>query len=323
MKKVIAIALIASTAAGASYAQTKTKIKNDKIKTETAGTKTKIETTPMANGFSKTPNNLEYKIIKDVETPKPAVGDYIELHIKVAVNNTSVGDSVLYDSRMVNNNKPVPYQLTSPAFKGDLPEGLMLLSAGDSAIFRMPVDSIPMGGGEKPSWFKAGTGQKTIYTISMVSVKSQAQMKKEQDEMSAKQREIDDKILQEYFTKNNIKATKTASGLYYKMDKEGTGENAKAGQKVTVNYTGKTLDGKTFDSNVDSSFNHVQPFTFGLGQGQVIKGWDEGVALLKKGGKATLYIPSPLAYGSQGAGGAIKPNSVLMFDVEVTDISAQ
>jgi FKBP-type peptidyl-prolyl cis-trans isomerase len=312
MKKLIVLCLIGCTAS-AAYAQ-KNKKQTDKKPAATATT---------ADGFTKTPNNLEYKIARDASGGNtPQVGDYMELHIKVSVSGTSIGDSALYDSRQMMDNKPVPYQLTAPTFKGDLPEGLMMLSAGDSAIFRMPVDSIPMGGGTPP-WFKPGTGQKTIYNITMVSVKSQEQKQKEDQALSAKQIGVDDKIITDYLAKNNIKATKTASGLYYKIDVPGTGENAKAGQKVTVNYTGKTLDGKPFDSNVDPAFQHVSPFSFVLGMGQVIKGWDEGVALLKKGGKGTLYIPSTLAYGAQGAGAAIKPNTVLMFDVEVTDIAAQ
>lgn len=294
MKKIVAICLIAAVP-GAAFAQAK---------------KT------MNNNFAKTPNGLEYKVLYDAPGGKaPAVGDYIEVHIRTAVN-----DSVLFDSRKMNNNQPVPFQLQAPTFKGDLPEGLMMLTPGDSAIFRMVIDSIPMGP-QKPDWIKPGTHQMLTYNVSLVSVKSQDQMKKEQDEMAAKQKGIDDKLIQEYLEKNKIKATKTESGLYYTITKQGTGEQAKKGQTVTVNYTGKTLDGKTFDSNVDSAFNHVQPFSFGLGQSQVIRGWDEGVALLKKGSKATFYIPSTLAYGSQGTG-PIKANSILMFDVEVTDIKS-
>ncbi len=127
----------------------------------------------------------------------------------------------------------------------------------------------------------------------------------------------DDKALTEYFAKNNIKPIKTNSGLYYVVSSKGNGEKPKVGKQVTMNYTGKLLDGKTFDSNVDPKFNHVSPFTFVLGVGQVIKGWDEGVQLFDKGSKGTLYIPSNLGYGASGAGGVIPPNAALIFDVEV------
>jgi len=144
-------------------------------------------------------------------------------------------------------------------------------------------------------------------------------------EKAAQQMPVDDKILQDYFTKNNIKATKTASGLYYVINKPGKGDNAKAGQLVSMNYIGKTIDGKQFDANVDENFQPLkdkQLFTFPLGQGRVIKGWDEGVQLLNKGSKATLYVPSPLGYGPRGAGADIPPNTVLVFNVEVVDIKA-
>jgi FKBP-type peptidyl-prolyl cis-trans isomerase FkpA len=110
----------------------------------------------------------------------------------------------------------------------------------------------------------------------------------------------------------------TASGLRYIVEKEGDGKKPAVGTKVTMNYTGMFLDDKKFDSNVDPSFNHVQPFNFDLGKGQVIKGWDEGVALMSKGAKYKLIIPSGMAYGSQERGG-IPANSILVFDVELVD----
>lgn len=136
------------------------------------------------------------------------------------------------------------------------------------------------------------------------------------------QKAIDDKLLQDYFTKNNIHPTKTASGLYYVINKKGTGENAKAGQTVTMYYIGKFMDGKKFDGNVDDNFNLIQgrePFSFPLGAGRVIKGWDEGVQLLNQGCRATLYLPSSIAYGPNNVG-PIPPNSVLIFDVEVVSM---
>lgn len=132
------------------------------------------------------------------------------------------------------------------------------------------------------------------------------------------QKAIDEKILTDYFAKNNIKATRTSSGLYYTINKKGEGDNAKVGQSVTMLYYGYTLDGKRFDGNMDKSYKQTgNPFTFNLGSHQVIAGWDEGVQLLNKGCRATLYLPSDLAYGTRGAGSAIPPNAVLAFDVEL------
>ncbi len=111
-------------------------------------------------------------------------------------------------------------------------------------------------------------------------------------------------------------AKKTASGLYYVITKEGTGPQAAAGNTVYVDYTGTLVSGKKFDS----SYDRGTPIDFTLGHGEVIAGWDEGLALLKKGAKATFIIPSSLAYGASGAGPVIPPGATLIFDVELVDV---
>lgn len=103
------------------------------------------------------------------------------------------------------------------------------------------------------------------------------------------------------------------NGLQYWNIKTGTGEKAKPGKTVTVHYTGWLVSGEKFDSSVDRG----KPFSFQLGAGQVIKGWDEGVAGMKVGGKRQLRIPPELGYGPRGAGAAIPPNATLVFDVEL------
>lgn len=137
---------------------------------------------------------------------------------------------------------------------------------------------------------------------------------------AALQKATDDQLLTEYFTKNNITAQKTRSGLYYALAQKGQGNSAVRGQTVRVNYTGKTLDGKVFDSNTDPEFKHLEPLEFEVGMGRVIKGWDEGLMLLNAGSKATFYIPSGLAYGERAVADKIAPNSILVFDVELLSI---
>lgn len=109
---------------------------------------------------------------------------------------------------------------------------------------------------------------------------------------------------------------KTASGLYYNVTEEGSGNKPNKGDVVSVHYTGMLLDGTVFDS----SHQRNKPIEFPVGTGQVIKGWDEGLLLFTEGTKARLVIPSDLAYGSHGAGGVIPPNATLIFDVELVKI---
>jgi FKBP-type peptidyl-prolyl cis-trans isomerase FkpA len=268
------------------------------------------------NGFETLPSGLQYKFVKHGKGKRKAqINDHVEINI---VDHLQSGkkDSVMFSSVKMNNGQPVPLVIAEPKFKGDLMEGFKLMVAGDSVIFKLPVDSIVKMGGVPPG-MKAGDF--IVYNVGLVKLLSDAEAKKEKEERDAKQMSVDDKLLQSYFAKNNIKAQKTASGLYYSISQEGTGDKITAGKSVSVNYTGKLLDGSTFDSNVDSAFKHVQPFNLEVGRGMVIKGWDEGLQLLKNGCKATFYIPSPLAYGSQEQA-KIPSNSVLIFDVQITDV---
>jgi len=113
------------------------------------------------------------------------------------------------------------------------------------------------------------------------------------------------------------KTVTTASGLKYVDVVVGKGASPTAGKTVKVHYTGTLENGKKFDSSVDRK----EPFSFTIGVGQVIKGWDEGVMTMKVGGKRKLIIPAVLGYGARGAGGVIPPNATLLFDVELLDVA--
>lgn len=116
------------------------------------------------------------------------------------------------------------------------------------------------------------------------------------------------------------KPSTTSSGLQIIDTKPGTGAQPRSGQTVTVHYTGWLYENGTKGKKFDSSVDRNEPFSFPIGQGQVIRGWDEGVASMKVGGKRTLIIPPALGYGARGAGGVIPPNATLMFDVELLGV---
>ncbi len=305
MKKTLSILCIATMAATTVNAQGK--------KT-TANTP---QSSPKEEAFKTTPNGIEYRIVNDVAgTNTPKIGDYIYAHLLSKVN-----DSVLFSTRSVLNNQPAEVQIQQVPGRGDIIEGFMYMTPGDSAIFRISVDTLIKLGMQPFPWMKPGTGQKVVYYALLTDVKTAEEKKKAAEAAAEQQKSIDDNLLKDYFVKNNITATRTASGLYYKIDKPGTGANPGMGDTVVVNYTGKTMDGKTFDSNMDPAFMHVQPFEFPLGMHRVIAGWDEGIALLKKGATGTLYVPSGLAYGANSPNPTTKPaNAKLIFDVELAGI---
>jgi FKBP-type peptidyl-prolyl cis-trans isomerase len=258
--------------------------------------------------FTKLKSGLEYKILKKGKSGKKATeGSMVSIHMK-----SMLRDSVLYDSWAMNNQQPVPSQVQKPAYNGDLMEGITYLSEGDSAIIQIPVDSM-FRGGQLPEFLKSGDVMS--FHIKVVSVMSEAEYKKQQEDASKKQNEEDDKLIQSYLSSNNLKAEKTATGIYYIIEKAGNGKHPAAENTVKVHYKGTLLDGTKFDSSYDRNEPAEFPLT------QVIPGWTQGIPLFEEGGKGKLIIPSSLAYGENAPPGSpIKPNSVLLFEIELLKI---
>lgn len=266
--------------------------------------------------FIKDGSGLERKeIFHGTGTQSPALESVALIHLVV-----KIGDSIVVNTDKQNNDQPVPQIIAKPQMEGDLMNGLMKMKVGDSFAFRMLADTFFTRAHQpKMPWIKPGAYIEYYVKLDEISSKDAIQAKMEEQRMkgSKLQNEADDKILQAYFKSHNIKnLQKTSTGIYYTVNKQGSGPHPKRGQQAVVNYTGQNLQGVKFDSNVDPAFNHVAPFDFSIG-GNVIAGWSQAVPLMNKGMKATFYIPSSLAYGPNGSGDKIKPNEILIFDIEL------
>ncbi len=251
-----------------------------------------------------TPSGMQIHLFNAGKGPGPKPGDFMSFHLIIRTGSDSILMST-YSQNSPNKGKPMEIQYTQSVSIMDLMEAFQRLSPGDSAAIKVPSDSIFKGNlaAQRPPFFPQGSFMK--YYIKMVSISNAAEREKGERDAIAK-----------FVKDSNLKVTVTASGLNYVILRPGTGDQAKPGDEVVVHYAGRLFNGKQFDA----SYSRGEPFTFKLGAGQVIKGWDEGVALLKVGEKIKLIIPSGMAYGAQGAGADIPPNSPLVFDVELISI---
>lgn len=261
-------------------------------------------------GFEKAPSGLIYKIHRSTPGLPPArVGDILTANLRYFID-----DSLLFDSRFMGRELMFP--LINPAFRGDFYEGLLMMSAGDSASFICRADSVfklMFMVRDMPSFVKPKSVVR--FDIGLIRFQSQEAYERERQQAIQAMIEESNQALEEFIRTNGITVKPTASGLYYVEHTKGSGQTPRAGQAVRVHYKGTLLDGTKFDS----SYDRGQPFEFTLGMGQVIKGWDEGIALMQEGGKAMLILPQHLAYGERQAG-SIPPFSPLVFEVELIEI---
>ena len=271
-------------------------------------------------GYEKNQNGLYYQFFSQNEGELPQIGDLIELKICCMINDTTP---------LIPNTQNM-MKLQSPAFPGDLNEGLAMMHKGDSASFIVNTDStfkyLFMQPTLPAEFNSTDVMRFEIKVVDFMPEKVYAQnfandVKNRNGQRAAQlQNDYADesanaaKELANYLAKNKIEAMPTESGLYYVVTEPGNGEKPDVGKPVTMHYTGKLLNGTVFDSSVERD----QPFQFVLGVGQVIPGWDEGVQLMTKGEKGLLYIPYYLAYGERDMGD-IPPFSNLIFEVELID----
>lgn len=279
--------------------------------------------------FEKGEGDMLYKIHTDKAGETIKEGDFIAFK---AIEKTE-GDSVLYSS--YDYDRPSLMVKEKSVFKGDLFAALSLLSEGDSATFKINIDSmVQKMGRPMPS---DTTKKYLVYTVkidkvipkgnlndSVFRVKIDEYLKAEMD--IAKTSEV--KKIKSYVASKSLKPTVSASGLNYVITTEGSGAKANPGDTVLVNYTGMFLSGKVFDTSLpevakkSGTFNPQRPYEplkLPVGMNSSIPGFEEGLMLLTKGAKATLILPSNLAYGEQGNQG-IPPYSPLIFEIEMVNI---
>ena len=261
--------------------------------------------------FQASDDGFQYKFVRTGEGDTLKEGDVIFYNIKY----TTETDSLLFESKP-GEPTPVPYTPQYWEHLGPLYKAFKLIKKGDSIIIKIPTKSLFEESFKTQVPPGINADGEIIFYIGAEKVMSQEELQAEAMERMEAQKGKDEEIIEGYLKEKGLTAKKTGSGLRYIIEKEGAGPNPEPGDIVTVHYTGMLLDGTKFDSSLDSN----KPLTFAIGRGQVIRGWDEGIALLKKGGKGKLIIPSSLAYGERGAGGVIPPNSVLIFDVELVDL---
>lgn len=260
---------------------------------------------------------------ENAKNPLIKTGDFITFNIEVKNSK----DSVLRSS--YKSEMPPPQEVMTNGKTGSFEDILLKLHKGDSATVWVNSDSLAkqQGGGQMPPFIAKGSDLQ--FTVKIVDVMDKAKAteitKKLQEKQKAEYEKkmlvsaaIDEKIIKEYIAKNNLKAENIGNGIYYVRNAEGTGATPQSGDNVETNYTGKTVDGKVFDS----SLTRKETFKFAVGTSAVIRGWDEGFLKMKKGEKGMLLIPSAMAYGGQSPTPTIKPFSVLLFDVELVDFKA-
>ncbi|MEM6522540.1 MAG: FKBP-type peptidyl-prolyl cis-trans isomerase [Bacteroidota bacterium] len=289
-----------------------------------------------AEGEVSATNGMKYKLIKVGEGEFAKNGEYLVVNMEYKDQNDSVWLST------AKNGSPMPLlkDSTWATSEGSIYSIFADLKQGDSVEFSVSCMDLFKNTFKTPippqvdstAMLTFNMGVEGIYDMAGISAWQQEQQQKmmaKQQEEAVKQKEEDLAIIASYLDENNIDAQTTDAGLSYVITQEGEGEVAPQGSLVSVDYTGWVLNGAHFDSsNEEVAKEHglfnagreYGPYEFRLGTGNAIAGWHEGIALLNKGAKATLYIPSGMAYGPRQRSAVILPNSILVFDVELVEI---
>jgi FKBP-type peptidyl-prolyl cis-trans isomerase len=240
-------------------------------------------------------------------------GDFITIDMFYGTD-----DTVIFDSKRIPDGLTFP--LDSPYFKGDLFEGIMMMTKGDSASFKMSADSFYLviaRAPELPPFITPGD----LMTFEVKLKDFQSKGEKEQADAAAleAQRIAAEEQLANYLAENNITTEPLESGLIYIEEKRGSGRSPKAEEMVKINLTVMLLDGTKIFSTADRG----EPFEYQYGQNFDTQGLEEGVGMLRKGGKATLIVPHQIAYGAEARGQMIPSYSTILYEVELLDMRSK
>ena len=261
-------------------------------------------------GFKKDKKGFYYKFyVENKKEVKPQNGDVVEFTYGFRTT-----DSVLVD------NAPLYDMIMESVYSGDVYDVLRSMHLGDSATFIMNGDTFFHYFMGQPFPFDK---KELFMDIKLNNItpkeeyeKLQAEQAMQYEAMIEEFRLAEDSLINDYLVKNKIKIQPTENGLYYMSSTTGKGKSVTRGSTAKVHYTGKLLDGTVFDSSVERG----EPIEIPVGEGYVIPGWEEALLLMKVGDKATVLIPSKLAYGSRGAGYVIPPYTPLIFEMEVLSV---
>lgn len=255
-----------------------------------------------------TESGLKVNFITDVEGDSLANGDILLLNMKYIKPD----GKVMFDSK--DNDFPTAIMYNPDQWKesGLFYEALAECNKGDSISFAISAFELFQKTFKSPVPDSIDGNTLLKFNLGVENVMDMQAFQAYRTELTTGKEKG---TIDEYLSENNLDAQVTESGLRYIITKEADGPKPEAGDQVVVHYRGAFLDDREFDSSYERG-----PFEFTLGQGRVIKGWDEGIALLNTGSKATFIIPSALGYGERGAGGSIPPNTILKFDVELLEI---
>lgn len=266
--------------------------------------------------MKKTKGGMPYKIFSGNGTVKSTPGSFMKINYTQSIKSGGK-DSVYFTTRGV---MPFYFPVMEQSNPYDVSELFVGLRKGDSIIATQLMDTfIKRNPAGVPPNFRNGDVITTVVHVLDVLKDEPAAIA---DEDKEKKKFLDGELafMTKYLADKKIQAQKTPSGAFVQIINPGEGNLIDSGKYVSVNYTGTSFSGVVFDSNTDSAFRHVQPMSFTVGTGQMIKGFDEAMRFLRPGGVAKVYIPSMLAYGARPQSPDIKPYEHLTFDIKVTDV---